>query len=74
MKINLTKEEKKYIAHEISSGRYTNSDELLKDALLTHRILKDIQKEDLKSKIKEGWSGQDSKINIGVIIKSKLKK
>ncbi|MGJ8735385.1 hypothetical protein [Zobellia laminariae] len=54
MKINLTKEEKKYIAHEFSSGRYTNSDKLLKDALLTQKMLKDKQKEDLRSKIKDG--------------------
>ena len=74
MKINLTKEEKSYIENEVSLGKYKNSDEFLKDALLTHKMFKDKQKEDLRSKIKDGWNGPESKINIADIINAKLKK
>ena len=73
MKINLTKEDKLYIEKEVASGRYKNSDELFKEALLTHRIYKAKQKEDLRSKIKVGWESEDSNMNIRDIINAKIK-
>ena len=73
MKINLTKEDKLYIEKEVASGRYKNTDELFKEALLIHKILKTKQKEDLKSKIKVGWDSEDSNIYIRDIINAKIK-